>query len=94
MRLRQKTGLVSRTAARKFSLQVLSSLGPLTEVLSSLSYAIFPSHFSTPLPTNCRDEDLAEGNLIVRPLEEPTISTKLILSIRVASCIRRFFEVR
>ncbi|KAM0753038.1 hypothetical protein T439DRAFT_323651 [Meredithblackwellia eburnea MCA 4105] len=56
------------------------------------SYAIFPSHFSTPLPTNCHDEDLATGNLVSRPLEEPTVATKLIISIRVASCIRRFFE--
>ncbi|KAL8279331.1 hypothetical protein RQP46_008368 [Phenoliferia psychrophenolica] len=30
------------------------------------SYAIFPSHFTTPLPTNCHDEDLACGNLVIR----------------------------
>lgn len=53
---------------------------------------IFPQHCSTPLPMNCHDEDLATGILIARPLEEPTIATKLILSIRIASCIRRFFD--
>ncbi|KAK4704734.1 hypothetical protein P7C70_g1473, partial [Phenoliferia sp. Uapishka_3] len=56
------------------------------------SYAIFPSHFSTPLPTNSHDEDLANGSLIIRPLEEPTHVSKLIISIKVASCVRRFFE--
>ncbi|KAL8286362.1 hypothetical protein RQP46_004379 [Phenoliferia psychrophenolica] len=55
-------------------------------------YAIIPAHCTTPPPINCHDEDLARGLLVARPMDEPTVVSKLILTMRVASCIRRFFE--
>ncbi|KAM0756031.1 hypothetical protein T439DRAFT_320720 [Meredithblackwellia eburnea MCA 4105] len=55
-------------------------------------YAIFPAHCTTPPPNNCHDEDLSAGLLINRPLDTPCVTTKLILTMRVADCIRRFFE--
>lgn len=56
------------------------------------SYCIFPSHCTTPLPANCHDSDLATGQLVNRALDEPTTVTKLLLSMRIASCVRVFFE--
>ncbi|BGP49118.1 hypothetical protein JCM10450v2_004998 [Rhodotorula kratochvilovae] len=56
------------------------------------AYAIFPSHFTTPPPLNCHDEDLSAGVLINRPQDEPTCVSKLLIAHKVASCIRRFFE--
>ncbi|KAK4700764.1 hypothetical protein P7C70_g5474, partial [Phenoliferia sp. Uapishka_3] len=55
-------------------------------------YAINPIHCTTPLPLNVHDEDLAKGILISRPMDEPTVASKTILSLRVASCIRRFYD--
>ncbi|GAA5925623.1 hypothetical protein JCM1841_004790 [Sporobolomyces salmonicolor] len=56
------------------------------------AYAIFPSHFTTPLPSNCTDEDLSSGTLLSRSQDEPTPVSKILLSYQVAACIRRFFE--
>ena len=56
------------------------------------SYAIFPSHCTTPLPTNCLDADLATGHLAPLPLSNPTPVAKILLSHKIAACVRRFFE--
>ncbi|GAA6056079.1 hypothetical protein JCM3770_001957 [Rhodotorula araucariae] len=56
------------------------------------AYAISPSHFTTPPPLNCHDEDLSAGVLINRPQDEPTCVSKTLIAYKVASCIRRFFE--
>ncbi|GAA5835326.1 hypothetical protein JCM5353_006735 [Sporobolomyces roseus] len=54
--------------------------------------SISPTHFTTPLPLNCHDSDLSDGNMIQRPHEEPTTVTKILFTYQVAACIRRFFE--
>lgn len=41
---------------------------------------------------NCFDSDLATGQLVYRPLDEATPVTKLLLSMRIASCVRVFFD--
>ncbi|BGP32978.1 hypothetical protein JCM10296v2_004766 [Rhodotorula toruloides] len=56
------------------------------------AYFISPTHFSTPLPLNCTDEDLAAGRMVNRPQDEPTEASKTILLYKVADCMRRFFE--
>lgn len=49
-------------------------------------------HCTTPLPLNCHDSDLLTGQMISRPVEEVTTVTKLLLSWRIASCVREFFD--
>lgn len=56
------------------------------------SYAILPGHVTTPIPTNCHDDDLARGKLVSRPPDEPTVATKIILWQRVAAVVRRFYD--
>ena len=56
------------------------------------AYSIFPSHFTTPPPLNCHDEDLSAGVMLNRPQDEPTCVSKILVAHKVASCIRRFFE--
>ncbi|KAI5480534.1 C6 transcription factor [Pseudohyphozyma bogoriensis] len=56
------------------------------------TFSVHPSHATTPMPVNVLDEDLSAGNLIARPMEEPTPATKLILTFSIANSIRRFFE--
>ncbi|GAA5936355.1 hypothetical protein JCM3775_006477, partial [Rhodotorula graminis] len=56
------------------------------------SYSISPSHFTTPLPLNCHDEDLSSGNAVNRPQDEATCVSKVLVAHKVASCIRRFFD--
>ncbi|GAA5905433.1 hypothetical protein JCM8208_004277 [Rhodotorula glutinis] len=56
------------------------------------SYSISPSHFTTPLPLNCHDEDLSSGTAVDRPQDEATCVSKVLVAHKVASCIRRFFD--
>lgn len=56
------------------------------------AYSVSPAHFTTPLPLNCTDDDLAAGRLIDRPPDEPTVASKTILLFKVSDCLRRFFE--
>ncbi|GAA5853284.1 hypothetical protein JCM9279_003345 [Rhodotorula babjevae] len=56
------------------------------------SYSISPSHFTTPPPLNCHDEDLSSGTAVDRSQDEATCVSKVLVAHKVASCIRRFFE--
>ncbi|GAA6064445.1 hypothetical protein JCM10212_000144 [Sporobolomyces blumeae] len=56
------------------------------------AYSISPTHFTTPLPTNCHDSDLSAGQLVHRSPDEPTIVSKILSTYQVATQIRRFFE--
>ncbi|GAA5931383.1 hypothetical protein JCM3775_005010 [Rhodotorula graminis] len=70
--------------------------GLLTEDWISLhgrrAYAVSPTHFTTPLPLNCTDDDLSSGVLVNRTKDEPTPASKTILLYHVADILRRFFE--
>ncbi|GAA5855309.1 hypothetical protein JCM9279_001943 [Rhodotorula babjevae] len=70
--------------------------GLLTEDWISLhgrrAYAVSPTHFTTPLPLNCTDDDLSSGILVNRTKDEPTPASKTILLFHVADVLRRFFE--
>ncbi|GAA5917129.1 hypothetical protein JCM8208_005473 [Rhodotorula glutinis] len=70
--------------------------GLLTEDWISLhgrrAYAVSPTHFTTPLPLNCTDDDLSSGLLVNRTKDEPTPASKTILLFHVADVLRRFFE--
>ncbi|ORY84693.1 hypothetical protein BCR35DRAFT_324757 [Leucosporidium creatinivorum] len=61
-------------------------------VIYRRSYAIVPSHVTTPLPTNLHDSDLSRGSYLARPSGEATVVSKLLLSLQIASCIRRLFD--
>ncbi|GAA5929142.1 uncharacterized protein JCM15063_004064 [Sporobolomyces koalae] len=56
------------------------------------AYSVFPTHFTTPLPVNCHDTDLSAGHLMHRPLSEPTIASKILVTFELAACIRRYYE--
>ncbi|GAA6024107.1 hypothetical protein JCM10207_003167 [Rhodosporidiobolus poonsookiae] len=56
------------------------------------AYTIFPTHFTTPPPLNIHDADLALGLSTPRPLDEPTIASKVLQAYKVAAVIRTFFE--
>lgn len=55
-------------------------------------FSIVEGQYDTPLPHNCRDEDLEEGRLINRKVEELTVASKQRFTCHVAKIVCDFFE--